>query len=369
MTELVEEIFNCPPIYNSIFACLSPPDIYRVRLSSRMLRDAVDHFHNLAYNINRHLSHFFKDPKAFRQLQAKEHFLISGSNALQFMDRSFYPKSDMDIFAYPESVKELGLYLVKSEGYQFEPREKQAKKFEDVDIKQRDLTASALRRWGSQHAWLYTSGMNELFRFKRPSDDVEVQIISTSKSPLDCILHFHSSCVMNFISHIGAYALYPVATFDKRISLAFGSTNYEKTQEAYRKYTDRGWSFPAKLDFHSVKVPLDTSDVDLDVNSPFNSLSPKNPFHYNGWVLDRVFDSWDTEMELAISFHIFHSPYFRGTYSVPNDTVQDVLDQFLDYVLHVNPAECRLNKHLDHLLPNLHCADKKVPKRLYDQLV
>lgn len=188
--ELVEAIFSCPPVYNAIFACLSPPDIYRARTVCRLFSDAVVHFHDLAYNINRHLSHFFKDPTAFRNIQANCHFLISGSNALQFLDRTLYPESDLDLFAYPKSVKDIGRHLIKVEGYEFLPGDKQPKVFEQVIVK--DLDRGSIRRSESQHAFVYTSGMSDLFRFKRPFSDVEVQIISVSRSPLDCILYFHS---------------------------------------------------------------------------------------------------------------------------------------------------------------------------------
>jgi hypothetical protein len=45
---------------------------------------------------------------------------------------------------------------------------------------------------------------------------------------------------MNFITHRHAYSLFPRGTFQKRISLELPSSN---SDEARRKYTERGWRF------------------------------------------------------------------------------------------------------------------------------
>ena len=50
------------------------------------------------YIINNHLSRFFPDPIVFRSLQARTANLVSGSNALQFSDRTSYEEADTDVY-------------------------------------------------------------------------------------------------------------------------------------------------------------------------------------------------------------------------------------------------------------------------------
>ena len=51
-----------------------------------------------AFNVNRFLARFFSDAIAFRALEVRIGTLTSESAALQFFDRTFYPKSDLGLF-------------------------------------------------------------------------------------------------------------------------------------------------------------------------------------------------------------------------------------------------------------------------------
>ncbi|KAF6754383.1 hypothetical protein DFP72DRAFT_898916 [Ephemerocybe angulata] len=367
---LIDDLFNCPPAYNAILACLSPADIIRAGKTCRLLRDAVESFNSLAYNINRHLEHFLADPIAFRRLQAKGDFLISGSNALQFLDRTFYLGSDLDIFAYPDTVKEIGQHLIDKEGYVFEPGEKQAKSFEDVKVKKQDL--SSLGRSHSQAEFVYNSGMSDLLRFKHPRRDLEIQLIGCRRTPLDCVLYFHSTCVMNIITHDAAYALYPKATFDKRISL-----------QAFDKYSERGWSFFTDLTAEGVRsiessiatditrylddkftwrLPLDTGGLDLDEDSKSKTIA----FQCNSWRLNRDFNGFSTQMTLGIAYQVFPSRSLEQTYLVAEKEFGDAIDQMIDYLEVYNPSR-RTRKYLDSYLPDLRDAHHKYTKRVYEE--
>lgn len=198
LTELLDDIFHSPPVYNGIFSCLSPPDIIRVGWTCRLLREAVADFQRLAYNINRHLTHFVQEPIALRHLQRKTGFLISGSNALQFLDRTFYSSSDLDLFAYPESAKAIGAHLIEKEGYVFKPSAKQPKMFEELVVTPRNMDVRF--RGPSLNELAYSAnGMSELFRFTHSERNLEVQLITCQRAPLDCVLYFHSSqsCHLN----------------------------------------------------------------------------------------------------------------------------------------------------------------------------
>jgi len=86
-----------------------------------------------------------------------------------------------------------------------------------------------------------------------------IQLITTSASPLELVLRFHSSkihvifariiqftlcsaCVMNMITHDKAYSIFPWATFEERRSLIHVK-DLEVEMMARLKYEGRGWQF------------------------------------------------------------------------------------------------------------------------------
>ena len=81
-----------------ILSFSSPASMLRLARVNRTMYFAIRSYMLHRYNINNHLSRFFPDPIAFRSLQARTASLVSGSNALQFFDRTFYEEADMDIY-------------------------------------------------------------------------------------------------------------------------------------------------------------------------------------------------------------------------------------------------------------------------------
>ncbi|KAK0431278.1 hypothetical protein EV421DRAFT_1720685, partial [Armillaria borealis] len=67
-----------------------------------------------------------------------------------------------------------------------------------------------------------------------------VQVIASHGPPMDIILGFHSTCVMNVIGYYFAYCLYPSATIRDRVSVAHIG-NDMNTVCARDKWEHRGW--------------------------------------------------------------------------------------------------------------------------------
>ena len=197
----IESAFTRPPVYDAIFSCCSPGDFIRFGRTCHAARGAMYNFSSRAFNINRHLLRFFPNPIDFRSLQARTGTLISGSNALQFLDRTFYPESDLDLYTHPGHSREVGLWLIRWAGYKFAPNSSQAPNFDALVTDDWDGLA---RRYDAEtdvdlvHGQKYRMvGIGAIYTFTK--DDgivgvppIKVQIIEAETNPLQCVLGFHS---------------------------------------------------------------------------------------------------------------------------------------------------------------------------------
>jgi hypothetical protein len=204
-TKQMESLFRRPPIFDGIFSRTSPASCIRFGRTCRVARDAVSNFYSRAFSINRHLLRFFTSPLDFRSLQARTGTLISGSNALQFFDRTFYPGSDLDLYTHPGHSREVGLWLIQKEGYKFNPSASQGTVSFDSLVK--DDWDGLAKRYDPQidgemmQGQIYRiSGISAVYTFVKsrsePGDataaPLKVQIIEAKTNPLQCVLGFHS---------------------------------------------------------------------------------------------------------------------------------------------------------------------------------
>lgn len=151
-------------------------------------RRAVTDYIDSSFNIDKILSRYFSDPKSFRSLQSQTGTLISGSTALQFFDRSFYPESDLDLYVHMSWRIRVAQWLF-NEGYIFVPSEKQDPNF-DVAINHQRLLRGRAR--------YVMTGVAGVFTFVKrlvnsPFSERKVQMIIAAFTPMEVILNFHSS--------------------------------------------------------------------------------------------------------------------------------------------------------------------------------
>jgi hypothetical protein len=124
-------------------------------------------------------------------MQAHTGTLISGSNALQFLDRTFYEGSDLDLYVDNINREEVGSYL-QSVGYSFKPSNTQSPPFTGVAYRRSGRTeivdpSDDIEIYGMR-------GVAGVFNFiKEGSPERKIQLITASHSPLEIILNFHSS--------------------------------------------------------------------------------------------------------------------------------------------------------------------------------
>ncbi|KAJ7635118.1 hypothetical protein FB45DRAFT_910829 [Roridomyces roridus] len=215
--------------HDALFAQLPARELVRLMQTCRYIHDLV---HEICFNLTRLLSPFLGDHEQvvrFRQIQAETSALISGSVALQFLDRTTYPSSDLDIYVN-RTCGDPVIHFILETGYIFQPREQQ-----DLDVFEQLLTAQSLLPRTASYP---LRGIADILDFQK--DDKKIQLILSESAPMEVILSFHSTCVMNVITHATAYALYPRATFITKQALKVSGTHASQ-EEGRRKYADRGW--------------------------------------------------------------------------------------------------------------------------------
>ncbi|KAI0323629.1 hypothetical protein GY45DRAFT_1264285, partial [Cubamyces sp. BRFM 1775] len=298
---------------------LSPQSLLLLSRASRGIRELVSEYFKTAFDINATLGRFLPDPMSFRCLQARTGTLVSGSVALQFFDRTRYETSDLDIYVYLPFRREVGRWLL-SQGFEFTPSRHQEESFE----------AAVLPRRQSKGFHYAMPGVAAIYTFHRHTlrASIKVQIIVAIRMPMEVILGFHSTCVMNAISYEKAYCLYPRATLEDRCSLLSWSSQgrAKRRAEGIQKYSARGFrmltlpdwdvhtpnrSFPSITrwfgDCHAWTISLS-----------LNGITPPPP--YNVYTTPRLHDPaaltsflmrWDPVDGAIMSFRVVKVPILR----------------------------------------------------------
>ena len=229
-----------PDVWDGIFMLLPVRELLVMMQSCKRIRAHVIRYWMTAFNVGRLLHPFIAlgDIISFQDLLRRTGGIISGSTALQFLDRrSFDVSSDLDLYvpSYQSAVLKDWLLL---HGLSETPTE--------------DPALDGAREYP------LSPEIDSVLNFTAATTSRRVQIISTKRDPAYTVLAFHSSkvssflhnrvcrlteqiaCVMNFISHDAVYSLYPVSTFSDRRSIVLGLLSPEE-RVAVSKYFQRGW--------------------------------------------------------------------------------------------------------------------------------
>ncbi|KAG2132329.1 hypothetical protein DEU56DRAFT_739507 [Suillus clintonianus] len=332
----VGEVFYRAPVYDVIFSCISPRDLVRLGYTCHAAYAASKDYSRRAFLINRHISRFLEKPLDFRSLQACTGTLIAGSNALQFLDRTFYVDADMDLYVHPGHAREVLDYVVEREGYTFKPHSRQPQDYRTIVSDTWDNT---------QTGRCYSiKGVKSVFSLEKHGSNgfLKIQVIECATSPFDTIINFHSTCVMNFIAFDAAYSLYPIATFEDRSTLQVWRERPLHDLTVPIKYGQRGFQwfstlpgnmtsqsfYPHRIrtvgDQYTWRLALDMQGVEL---RPQMSLS-STPFQFdpvtcNGWSL------LERDEEMATVYEPIQSSIFRYNYTTANAILHLDLYRFM----------------------------------------
>jgi hypothetical protein len=102
------------PIQEALLPLLDPTEIIALMKSSKALHDSLTRtLKTKEHNINAHLSQFFKDPRAFRSIQAAPDAVISG----RYVNRFFIGSGDRLLIVHAgRNVDAIPTYL-EADGY------------------------------------------------------------------------------------------------------------------------------------------------------------------------------------------------------------------------------------------------------------
>ncbi|KAJ4489698.1 hypothetical protein C8J55DRAFT_390463, partial [Lentinula edodes] len=168
------------------------------------------------------------DTLIFPRYKATTGLIVSGSTALSFFTRVPYG-GNLDTYCQLSQAQTVGQWY-ESHGFTFAPTDKQNPLFTTDYLLDDDIREYRVKNIES--VWNFIRGQHR------------VQLIATRGSPLETILSFHSTCVMNILTHRAAYCLFPQLTLEDKTTLLIDlvSPLTEIQTAAVRKYALRGFT-------------------------------------------------------------------------------------------------------------------------------
>ncbi|KAI0349669.1 hypothetical protein OH77DRAFT_1424455 [Trametes cingulata] len=238
------------PIQDGICDSLTPLELIRLGKTCRSLQGLVNDYIRSAFHPHRLLSTFFRDVPAFRSIQAQTASLISGPAALNFFDRNdSHADWPLDIIVYFHHRTLVAHWLIAC-GYTFVASMAQSP---DLDF---TITEGALARKEVSYEEMAVCDVL-LFHKACANKSLVINLVITTRSPAEVILHAHSTCLLNIISYERAYCMYPRATLHDRRSLLVRASGKEWRGRAdeLEEMIDRGYDVVDTLFHEDFNLP------------------------------------------------------------------------------------------------------------------
>ncbi|KIK59529.1 hypothetical protein GYMLUDRAFT_60086 [Collybiopsis luxurians FD-317 M1] len=238
-------------------ASLHYEDVQKYKTTGPIAEDAVHHYRAGLPKIVRLLDRFLGHQLIvgqFQKLQDSTGFLISGSVALQYFTEDYYT-TDLNLFCYIDGCSRVAGWL-SDIGYQFTARQNQSEDFNNEfnSVRQKSATENPSVIFKDYLSLEIVAVWN--FEWKSQL----IQLVAVRASPLAAVLSFHSSCVMNFLSHQVAYCLFPETTLNEKKNLIL-NMHGSQTALAVAKYAHRGF----ELFTHASKRQVVDPKSDLSI--------------------------------------------------------------------------------------------------------
>ncbi|KAK7019647.1 hypothetical protein VNI00_018032 [Paramarasmius palmivorus] len=258
------------PAQAPLFDSLGPDDLMRVKRVSWALRCEVERYEKAAFGINVLYGPFFEsngDIERFRIVQGKYGALVSGSALVRVLSRERFDPSDLDVFVNKDGILEVGKLLVTL-GYSFLPlatvqegsRKTSVEQSSDFVLAVEAEFSTKAPNTGTVAERYDESAVAGVFNFLNKRGK-QIQLVATRGEPIEAILGFYSTLVMNVATATQVVCMYPITSFVRRWALYLRPYTWSVIR-ARIKYEIRGWK----------SMDLVTADEAADVE---NELSVK----------------------------------------------------------------------------------------------
>ncbi|KAJ6579172.1 hypothetical protein DFH09DRAFT_913344 [Mycena vulgaris] len=180
----------------------------------------MQQYRKIVWDPDRHFQPWFGDcTEDFRSVLYESGAIVSGSQILQFLDRTTYLNSDMDIFLRIGGVLTMGNWL-EARGYS---RTCDSEDYVNHFKFQRDVIQTACRViTGGARLETAVKGVYNYRRFVGSTTDIynqKIQLVAVDTNPVQHLLFdFHSTAVMNYMSCDTIVSVFPLSTFILRKS-------------------------------------------------------------------------------------------------------------------------------------------------------
>ena len=178
---------------------LSPRELLRYSRTCKTAYSIVEDYRKRAFCVDRLLLRYFTPAEItrFRELQYLTGALISGSTALQFLDRDTYPDSDLDVYVQYRFIRPLTEWLVQI-GYKYKPLSDSS---ELATLDAAFVAEPPERQWFPYAMDIFGEDYSKstlVFNFEKRHPQRIIQLITSFNCPIQCILDFHSSMCTAF---------------------------------------------------------------------------------------------------------------------------------------------------------------------------
>ncbi|KAK7021331.1 hypothetical protein VNI00_017433 [Paramarasmius palmivorus] len=232
-----------------IFDEMTPSEIETFRKVCRSTRNQVQAYDDIVFGVTNIYRSFFPsavDIENFRVLLARTGGIVSGSVLVKVLSRKDFQPADLDVFVRSCHAQMFGKFLLDI-GFVFIPLATKIEGNRRCTIEQNPdfylAVKAELSSWtpntGNIADRYDNSALAGVFTFVH-KEGGKIQIVATRTEPIDVILGFHSTAVMNIATATQIISLYPKTSFIDYKSLFLTSTSGSVTS-ARLKYCSRGW--------------------------------------------------------------------------------------------------------------------------------
>ncbi|KAK7019417.1 hypothetical protein VNI00_018072 [Paramarasmius palmivorus] len=247
------------PVYDA----LPVDNLFSARKVSSAVYHRIEEYTSITFGLNRLYGSFFSSTEEisqFRLVQHESRGLVSGTSLVYVLSRSGFPLMDLDIFLPDDCLKKVGLFLLRA-GYRCSPVQVDSDDSGLLLAQQEsaflEMLATGVRRAENLVVLegYEDSDVSSVFVFEK-TDGRKIQLIGTKTEPIQVVLGFYSTLIMNFATANEIISLYPITSFVDHSALYLRDIT-PPLDVAKKRYEEMGWG---SMTMVSARTSLDSDD-------------------------------------------------------------------------------------------------------------